>query len=185
MQPRTLQMYFSSRLQEKWALYKLGTFDKYLPEQERSDPITLEINQSIPEEFEIIVQYAQDQRERKRQEILILQEKGKLAREKEQKQLKEEERLFTKAREEQELQEIAAELKKAQQIHFERLAKEKAEIEMREKARVFYEGQILKALNEVEEAEIDYLNKFSKKIDHLEINEERLMEELHDIERTF
>ena len=186
MQPRTLQMYFSSRLQEKWALYKLGTFDKYLPEQERSDPIAT-INQSIPEEFEeIIVQYAQDQRERKRQEILILQEKEKLAREKEQKQLKEEERLFTKAREEQELQEIAAaELKKAQQIHFERLAKEKAEIEMREKARVFYEGQILKALNEVEEAEIDYLNKFSKKIDHLEINEERLMEELHDIERTF
>ena len=186
MQPRTLQMYFSSRLQEKWALYKLGTFDKYLPEQERSDPIAT-INQSIPEEFEeIIVQYAQDQRERKRQEILILQEKEKLAREKEQKQLKEEERLFTKAREEQELQEIAAaELKKAQQIHFERLAKEKAEIEMREKARVFYEGQILKALNEVEEAEIDYLNKFSKKIDHLEIDEERLIEELHDIERTF
>ena len=168
MQPRTLQMYFSSRLQEKWALYKLGTFDKYLPEQERSDPIAT-INQSIPEEFEeIIVQYAQDQRERKRQEILILQEKEKLAREKEQKQLKEEERLFTKAREEQELQEIAAaELKKAQQIHFERLAKEKAEIEMREKARVFYEGQILKALNEVEEAEIDYLNKFSKSLSRI------------------
>lgn len=82
MQPRTLQMYFSSRLQEKWALYKLGTFDKYLPEQERSDLI-LQTNQSIPEEFEeIMVQYAQDQRERKKQEILMIQEKERLTREK-------------------------------------------------------------------------------------------------------
>ena len=186
MQPRTLQMYFSSRLQEKWALYKLGTFDKYLPEQERSDLI-LQTNQSIPEEFEeIMVQYAQDQRERKKQEILMIQEKERLTREKQQKQLLEEERLLAKAKQEQECQELVeAELKKAQQIHFERLAKEKAEIEMREKARVFYEGQILKALNEVEEAEIEYLNKFSKKIDQLEIDEKNLIEELHDIERTY
>lgn len=186
MQPRTLQMYFSSRLQEKWALYKLGTFDKYLPEQERSDLI-LQTNQSIPEEFEeIMVQYAQDQRERKKQEILMIQEKERLTREKQQKQLLEEERLLAKAKQEQERQELVeAELKKAQQIHFERLAKEKAEIEMREKSRVFYEGQILKALNEVEEAEIEYLNKFSKKIDQLEIDEKNLIEELHDIERTY
>ena len=133
-----------------------------------------------------MVQYAQDQRERKKQEILMIQEKERLTREKQQKQLLEEERLLAKAKQEQERQELVeAELKKAQQIHFERLAKEKAEIEMREKSRVFYEGQILKALNEVEEAEIEYLNKFSKKIDQLEIDEKNLIEELHDIERTY
>ena len=186
MQPRTLQMYFSSRLQEKWALYKLGTFDKYLPEQERSDPI-LKTNQSIPEEFEeIMVQYAKDQRTRKEQEMLMIQERERLTREKQQKQLLEEERLLAKAREEQERQELVeAELKKAQQIHLERLAKEKAEIEMREKSRIFFEGQILKALNEVEEAEIEYLNKFAKKIDQLDVDEKNLIVELHDIERTY
>lgn len=186
MQPRTLQMYFSSRLQEKWALYKRGTFDKFLPEQERSETIA-NINQSIPEEFEdIIIQYAKQQREWKKQEILMIQDQQRLAREKQQQQLLEEEQLFAKARAEQNQQYAnEVELKKAQQLHFERLAKEKAEIELREKARVFYEGQILKALNEVEQAEGEYQSRFSEKIRQLEIDEQRFTDELHDIERTY
>lgn len=186
MQPRTLQMYFSSRLQEKWALYKLGTFDKHLPEQERST-LLLQTNQSIPEEFEdIIVQYVKDQSNRKTQEILMLQEQERLNREKQQKLLIEVQRKLDKEKLEQEKREqFEAELSKAEQVHFERLAKEKSELEIREKTRIFYETQILKSLNEVEEAEQDYLNNFSDKIQEIETLEKELITELHDIERTY
>ena len=186
MQPRTLQMYFSSRLQEKWALYKLGTIDKYLPEQERST-LLLQTNQSIPEEFEdIIVQYAKDQRQRKQEEILMLQEQQRLEREKNKKRLIEEECLLEKQRIEAENREKEQEnLKKAQLAHLERLAKEKSEIELREKARVFYETQILKSLQEVEEAEQEYLSKFSERIKSLECLETLLIEQLHEAERTY
>ena len=186
MQPRTLQMYFSSRLQEKWALYKLGTFDKYLPEQERST-LLLQTNQSIPEEFEeIIIQYSKDQRQRKQEEIFMLQEQQRLEREKNQKRLIEEERLLEKQRIETENREKEQEsLKKAQLAHLERLAKEKSEIELREKARVFYETQILKSLQEVEEAEQQYLSKFSEKIQNFESLETSLIEQLHEAERTY
>lgn len=186
MQPRTLQMYFSSRLQEKWALYKLGTFDKYLPEQERST-LLLKTNQSIPEEFEdIIIQYAKDQRERKAEELNLLREQQRLEREKNQKCLIEEERLLVKQRTEAEkLEKEQESLKKAQQVHLERLAKEKSEMELREKTRVFYETQILKSLQEVEEAEKNYLNKFSEKIQNFENSEKSLIEQLHEAERTY
>lgn len=186
MQPRTLQMYFSSRLQEKWALYKLGTFDKYLPQQERST-LLLQTNQSIPEEFEdIMIQYSKDQRQRKQEELVMLQEQQRLEREKNQKRLIEEERLIEKQRIEFEQREKEQErLKKAEQAHLERLAKEKSEIELREKARVFYETQILKSLEEVEEAELDYLSKFSDKIKDLENLETSLIEELHEAERIY
>ena len=162
MQPRTLQMYFSSRLQEKWALYKLRSFDKYLPEQERST-LLLQTNQAIPEEFEdIIIQYTKDQSSRKKQEILMLQEQERISREKQQKSLIEAQRKLDKEKIEQEKREkFEEELSKAELVHFERLAKEKSEIEIREKTRVFYETQILKSLNEVEEAEQDYLNNLS------------------------
>ncbi|NNH86368.1 DUF4407 domain-containing protein [Acinetobacter terrae] len=186
MQPRTLQMYFSSRLQEKWALYKLGTFDKYLPEQERSSLI-LQTNQSIPEEFEdIIIQYAKEQRDRKQQELIMLQDEERINREKRQKILLEEQRKLEKEKIEQEKQEkFDQELKQAEKIHLERLAKEKSELEMREKTRIFYETQILKSLNEVEEAEQQYSNNFSTKIFELENLEKQLIAELHDIERTY
>lgn len=186
MQPRTLQMYFSSRLQEKWALYKLGTFDKYLPEQERSSLI-LQTNQSIPEEFEdIIIQYAKEQRERKQQELLMLQEEDRLNREKRQKILLEEQRKLEKEKLVQEKQEkFDQELKQAEKVHLERLAKEKSELEMREKTRVFYETQILKSLGEVEEAEQEYLANFSDKISEYENLEKQLITELHEIERTY
>lgn len=186
MQPRTLQMYFSSRLQEKWALYKLETFDKYLPEQERSTLI-LKTNQAIPEEFEqIMVAYATSQVERKKQELSMLQEQERLALDKQQKQLQEQERLLQKEREKQAQQDILdAELEQAEQLHLERLAKEKAEIEMREKSRVFFESQILKALNEVDMAETEYLKKFSSAIEQLEMDEKNYMSELHDVERTY
>jgi len=186
MQPRTLQMYFSSRLQEKWALYKLGTFDKYLPEQERST-LLLQTNQSIPEEFEeIIVQYAKDQCDRKKKEMLMLQEQERIGRERQQKLLIEEERKLQKEKIEQEkMEKFEEDLKKAEQVHFERLAKEKSELEIREKTRVFYETQILKSLNEVEEAEQNYMNNFSSKIDQLEELEKQLITELHEIERTY
>lgn len=76
-------------------------------------------------------------------------------------------------------------MSKAEQVHFERLAKEKSELEIREKTRIFYETQILKSLNEVEEAEQDYLNNFSNKIQEIETLEKELITELHDIERTY
>ncbi|MEZ2903580.1 DUF4407 domain-containing protein [Acinetobacter terrestris] len=186
MQPRTLQMYFSSRLQEKWVLYKLETFDKYLPEQERSS-LLLKTNQSIPEEFEsIIVQYAKGQRERKQQEILLIQEKERAERDKQQQLLLEEQRKLEKERQKTEKHDKHdAELRQAEKIHLERLAKEKSELEMREKTRVFYETQILKSLGEVEEAEQEYLANFSGKISEYENLEKQLITELHEIERTY
>lgn len=105
---------------------------------------------------------------------------------KKQKLLIEEERMLGKQRLEAENHEKEQEnLKKAQQAHLERLAKEKSEVELREKARVFYESQILKSLQEVEEAEQHYLNKFSDKIQSLETLETSLIEQLHEAERTY
>ena len=186
MQPRTLQMYFSSRLQEKWVLYKLGTFDKHLPEQERST-LLLQTNQSIPEEFEeIMVQYAKDQQQRKQQEIKILQEKERTEHEKQKKILLEQQRKLEKENQEQlKREQEQNQLKQAEKTHLERLAKEKSELEMREKTRIFYEAQILKSLTEVEEAEAQYLSNFSGKIAELEHLEKQLTTELHEVERTY
>lgn len=186
MQPRTLQMYFSSRLQEKWALYKLGSFDKYLPEQERST-LLLQTNQAIPEEFEeIIIQYVKDQSDRKAQEILLLKEQERMNREKQQHLLAEEQHKRDAEHIELAKQlELENMLKQSEQRHLQRLAKEKAELEIREKTRIFFETQILKSLAEVEEAEKSYLNEFSSKIKSLESFEEQLIIELHEAERTF
>lgn len=186
MQPRTLQMYFSSRLQEKWTLYALGAFDKYLPEEERST-LLVQTNQAIPEEFEdIIIHYVKDQKERKIQEISLLKEQERMHREYEQQLLADEQR-------KRDAQYIELEkkiehenmLKLSEQKHLERLAKEKAELELREKKRFFYDTQILKALDDIEEAETSYLTSFSSKIQGLENIEETLITELHDAERTF
>lgn len=186
MQPRTLQMYFSNRLQEKWALYKLGTFDKYLPEQERST-LLLQTNYSIPEEFEdIMIQYSKEQRQRKQEELDMIQETQRLEREKEQERLNEEKKLIAKKKFEAERYEKEQEiLKNSHQVQLERLAKEKSKIELREKSRVFYETQILNSLQEIDEAEQNYLNTFGEKIKNLENLEKSLIEELHEAERTY
>ena len=54
MQPRTLKIYYSSLLQEKWNLYCLGLFDDFLPVQDRSQNL-LKSHDALPETFEKLI----------------------------------------------------------------------------------------------------------------------------------
>ena len=54
IQPRALQLYFSSRLQERWNHYCLGRYDAYLPEMDRRQ-VLMNAHDSVPETFEQIM----------------------------------------------------------------------------------------------------------------------------------
>lgn len=55
-QPDHLKLYYSSRLQELWRVYKEGQFDKYLPETHRSHIIVPKTGEdALPQQFEQIM----------------------------------------------------------------------------------------------------------------------------------
>ena len=56
MQPKSLRLYYSSQLQEKWNLFCLGKFDLDLPEMERR-ALILSSHDALPETFESMMIY--------------------------------------------------------------------------------------------------------------------------------
>lgn len=67
LQPHSLKMYYSSRLQESWENYKQGNYDDYLLESEKSIYMP---TMPIPQTFEkIAIHYAQTKNERVKDDI--------------------------------------------------------------------------------------------------------------------
>ncbi|WP_019520492.1 DUF4407 domain-containing protein [Faucicola boevrei] len=94
LQPSSLKMYYSSRLQEAWANYKNGNYDDYLLESEKSIYMP---NMPIPQTFEkIAIHYAQTKNERIKDDIAKKQKQkqAQLNQEMEHQKIKESERVY-------------------------------------------------------------------------------------------
>lgn len=64
LQPKSLQMYYSSRLQEAWINYQKGNYDDYLPNSEKSTNMP---DNPMPQTFEkIAIRYAKTKEEREK-----------------------------------------------------------------------------------------------------------------------
>lgn len=67
LQPKSLKMYYSSRLQEAWANYVNGNYDNYLPENEKSINMA---HMPMPQTFEnIAIRYAKTIDERQKDNL--------------------------------------------------------------------------------------------------------------------
>lgn len=73
LQPNSLKMYYSSRLQEAWSSYKEGNYDDYLLESEKSIYMP---NMPMPQTFEkIAIHYAQTKNQRLKDDMERKQKK--------------------------------------------------------------------------------------------------------------
>lgn len=84
LQPKSLQMYYSSRLQEAWLNYQNGNYDDYLPDSEKSINT---LGNPMPQTFEkIAIRYAKTKDEREN-DARILKQKQQEAKQKEEERL--------------------------------------------------------------------------------------------------
>ena len=182
MQPRTLKLYYSSLLQEKWNLYCLGRFDECLPIQDRSYNL-LKSHDALPETFEkLIVNFFQNKQQ------LDLWEKGQ--REKEirlelEKKAKEKEDAQLQREKEEKLTEQERELEEARLAHEKRLLDEKSRAAHRTLEKEWHQNQIANALRELDDLEQGYLSRHGEEIGNLKVREIELEEKLHAIELEF
>lgn len=171
MQFTTVKLYFSSNLQSKWNQYCLGIYDKYLPEIQQRQ-VLLNSHEALPEEFE-------------RMMIDLHQNKAEMeAEDKRNKAILEKSRQASEAK-------IGAEKIKQQtlddskQAYHERLAKEKATIEYRERYKEIIENEVQNVLADLIEEETQYLQKNGEVINRLEQEEIVKIDELHEKEKQF
>lgn len=175
LQPKSLQMYFSSRLQEKWRLYCAGKYDEFLPSHQKSTSL-MHVQGGFAEEFEqMMIEYAQNKeiRERKIQaETLRIEQEAEQLREKERRQ--QEEREAHKA-----------ELAQSERTHRERLAKERLRAELAHKTRSYQEYNIQAAYNKNIAAKQAFIQKYADEIRELQARKNTLQETLNEAMRIY
>lgn len=175
LQPKSLQMYFSSRLQEKWRLYCAGKYDEFLPNHQKSTSL-MHVQGGFAEEFEqMMIEYAQNKeiRERKIQaETLRIEQEAEQLREKERRQ--QEEREAHKA-----------ELAQSERTHRERLAKERLRAELAHKTRSYQEYNIQAAYNKNIAAKQAFIQKYADEIRELQARKNTLQETLNEAMRIY
>lgn len=171
MQFTTAKLYFSSNLQSKWNQYCLGKYDQYLPETEQRQ-VLLNSHEALPEEFERMMI---DLHQRKAE--MDVENRRKAEQVEEQRQA-----AAFKARQEQAKQQV---LEGARYAYDERLAKEKAEIEYRERSKEIIEHNIETALVTLAEQEVQYLQTDGAEIPKLQEEEKAKIDELHEKEKQF
>lgn len=182
MQFNTVKLYFSSNLQSKWNQYCLGKYDPYLPETEKRQ-VLLNSHDALPEEFE-------------RMMINLHQHKAEMEAENyRQAERREQERQaeILKAQKEQDKIELEAQKKQAKLqtlenskiAHEERLAKQKAEVEYRERFKEIVEREIETALMLLDKEEAQYLQTDGAEIPKLQEQETIKIDELHEKEKQF
>lgn len=197
MQSRTLKLYYSSRLHEKWNLYCLGKYDTYLPASEQRF-ILLSSHDALPEEFERLLIKLNEQKheiaqaEERRRNAAVEAEATRLKAQLDQEQA-EQHATFTQqqARQhaeferQQALAREAHEAALAEQAHIQRQALEKAQSEQRERERAEFEQQINTALQQVSEIEVSYLRRYDNSIKKLQGEEKQLVDQLLETEKQF
>jgi hypothetical protein len=197
MQSRTLKLYYSSRLHEKWNLYCLGQFDAHLPVNEQRH-ILLGSHDALPEEFERLLIKLGSQRieiaqaeERLRSAAAAAAEtrlKAELDRELAQKHSEFSQQQAKQQAEfdrQQAITRDAQQKVQAEQSHYQRLASEKALSEERERERAFVAQQIDAGLQQVSEIEISYLRRYDASIKKLQGEEKQLIDQLLEMEKQF
>ena len=133
LQPKSLQMYYSSRLQEAWISYQAGNYDDYLPNSERSVNMP---NTPMPQTFEkIAIRYAKTKDEREKDTAIAN------AREKSLKQYEEEKILRLK----QQQEEQQLKLEQSHQEYAEHHARELQSLSYEDKTTNYHKKQIQEA----------------------------------------
>ncbi|TXJ07186.1 MAG: DUF4407 domain-containing protein [Acinetobacter sp.] len=186
MQFTTVKLYFSSNLQSKWNQYCLGKYDKYLPETDQRH-VLLNSHEALPEEFErMMIELHQRKAEMEVEEKRIKEEEEARAEAKaaEEKRIKEEEEARKKA-EEEERKRKEREEEDAKNAYFTRIAREKAEIEHRERYKEMVEKEVESVLALLKEEEVQYLQNDGAEIPRLQQEETEKIDELHEKEKQF
>lgn len=162
LQPKSLKMYYSSRLQEAWASYANGNYDEYLPESEKSIHVA---HMPMPQTFEnIAICYAQTLGEREQDNIRKRQQQR-------QAMLDEEYRI--------------KELKDGKKSHYERCAKEAQNYEYQQKVVKDKKQKIEKALNQARNQREQFLNESAPHKEQLNIEKRQIEEQYFEAERLY
>lgn len=175
MQPKSLRLYYSSLLQERWSLYCLGWFDPDLPEKDRS-VVLLRGNDAFPDKFEeLMVDFFLNR---------AVYEKNAEAR-----RLREEEdrakKLEKELAEKQALYERQMLLNGSENSHAGRVVKERHQEEKLRKDREWYQEQLTSALSELAELESAYINRHGVEIEELKSRVVTVEEKLHALDKDY
>ncbi len=197
MQSRTLKLYYSSRLHEKWNLYCLGKYDTYLPASEQRF-ILLSSHDALPEEFERLLiklngqKYEIAQAEERRRSAATAAEEARLKAEFDRQQAEQHaefsQQQILKQAEFDRQQAIAQErhqTAQAEQSYTQRLALDKALSEQRQRERASFDQQIDSALQQVSEIELSYLRRYDASIKKMQAEEKQLVDQLLETEKQF
>ncbi|OPH33684.1 DUF4407 domain-containing protein [Moraxella lacunata] len=162
LQPKSLKMYYSSRLQEAWSSYVDGNYDDYLPENEKSSHMA---HMPMPQTFEnIAIRYAKTIDER---------EKDNLDKRQKKKQAMLDEENHMKA------------LKNGEKSHYERYAKEAQNYEYQNKVVKDKKQRIEKALKEACNQKEQFLQESTPQRERLNIEKKQVEELYFEAERLY
>lgn len=162
LQPKSLKMYYSSKLQEAWSSYINGNYDDYLPESEKSIHMA---HMPMPQTFEnIAIRYAKTIDER---------EKDNLDKRQKQKQAMLDEENHMKA------------LKNGEKSHYERYAKEAQNYEYQKKVVKDKKQRIEKALKEACNKKEQFLQESTPQREQLNIEKKQVEELYFEAERLY
>ena len=89
------------------------------------------------------------------------------------------------AEQEAKQQQLANDRQHAQQLYFQRLAQQEAEIEKQQQDRDFFEQNISQRIAEIDLLEQNYLTQHGEHISQLKAQEQQLVDELHQLEKEF
>lgn len=186
LQPKSVQLYFSSLLQEKFVQYAAGGFDGYLADKDKSVNALAMYQQSPELFFGLMKDYA-----KKINAITHFENRkmlDELKRNERIRQMEETEKLRLKQKQQEALlaqEQKQAEIEKAKALHLRHLADEQAKIDHIKDIHTFTEENVEQSLQKLEDHEKLYLQKYQDKIDELEREQARLLEQLNTTERDY
>lgn len=162
LQPKSLKMYYSSRLQEAWGSYIKGNYDDYLPENEKSIYMA---SMPMPQTFErIAIRYAQTFEEREKDNIRRRQRQQQEAIDKENR---------LKA------------LQDGETAHYERRAKEAQNYEYQQKVVQDKKRRLENTLKQAREQKEQFLVESEPKKQQLNAEKEQIEEQYFEAERLY
>lgn len=169
LQPKTLKLYYSERLQEKWLNYQEGNYDNYLPNSEKSINLA---KKSQPQTFEnIMVGYAKN-KDRYEQEEQV------------QKRREQEEKL-QELLDKQKQKEQAERLEKSHQEWAENKARELQGLEYESKRKHYLKKQIDENKSIIKEQMALFAQENSDNIAKLKSDRENILAEISDATRIY
>lgn len=162
LQPKSLKMYYSSRLQEAWSSYVKGNYDDYLPESEKSSHMA---HMPMPQTFEnIAIRYAKTIDER---------EKDNLDKRQKQKQ------------EEQDKENKAKRLEQGEDAHAQRCAKEAQNYEYQHKVVNDKKVRIDDSLEQARTQRDNFVAEATPKKEKLLVDKKQIEEQYFEAERLY